>query len=170
MLRLCFTWAAPIAALFLVGGPAQAASIRLAGGPTARPLTRHATPSRLGARATPSRPVAARLHFTTLVALRQPATGQPPVLLATAPAPAPQRLLYLTGTVRDPDGQPCPGVCVFPTTTPRQIAVTNAQGDFQLQVPAHTNLNLQAEYVGLGSRRVALTDYLGQPVHIVLGR
>ncbi|GAB3638187.1 hypothetical protein GCM10027422_37770 [Hymenobacter arcticus] len=103
------------------------------------------------------------------MALGKPAAGQPPVLLVLAtPAAAP--LLYLTGTVLDADGQPCPGVCVFPTTSSRQIAITNAEGYFQLQVPPHAALSLQAEYAGLGSSLVALTDYLGQPVRIVLGR
>lgn len=157
--------------LLLLGGPARAVTTRAAGGPVTRPLAHRATTSRLGAvRATPSRPAAPQLRTTTLVALRAAGAGQPPLLLAAAaPAATPQRLLCLTGTVLDTDGRPCPGVCVFPTTDTHQIAVTNAQGDFQLQVRAHTALSLQAEYVGLGSSRVALPDYAGQPVRIVLG-
>lgn len=172
MLRLRFIWAAPVAALLLLGGPARAAITRPAGGPTTRPLAHRATPSRLGAtRATPSRLVAPQLRPATLIALPSSAAGQRPVLLAaTKPAATPHRLLYLTGTVLDANGQPCPGVCVFPTTDTHQIAVTNAQGDFQLQVRAHTALSLQAEYLGVGSSRVALADYVGQPVRIVLGR
>lgn len=165
MLRLRFIWAAPVAALLLLSGPARAAITRPAGGPATRPLAYRATPTRLGAtRATPSRPAAPQLRPVTLVALPS-AAGQQPVLLAAA---VPQRLLYLTGTVLDASGQPCPGVCVFPATDTHQIAVTNAQGDFLLQVRAHTTLSLQAEYLGVGSSRVALADYTDQPVRIVL--
>jgi hypothetical protein len=171
MLRLRFSLAAPVAALLLLGGPARAATTRPASGATIRPLVRRGPTSRLGGvRATPSRTAALPLRPATLVVMRRPGAGQSPLLLVgTAPAAMP-RPVYLTGTVLDPNGQPCPGVCVFPTTNTHQIAVTNAQGAFQLQVLTHTALSLQAEYVGLGSSRMALADYSGQPVRFVLGR
>ncbi len=170
MLRLRFILVALVAALLLLGGPARAATTQPLSGAATRPLGHRTTTFRPGAaRATPGRKVGA-LRPATL-AVRRPGAGQPPLLLvAAAPAATPQRLVCLTGTVLNPDGQPCPGVCVFPTTNTHQIAVTNAQGDFQLQVLTRTALSLQAEYVGLGSSRLALTDYSGQPVRIVLGR
>jgi hypothetical protein len=86
-----------------------------------------------------------------------------------APIDAP-RTLNLVGTIVDPNGRPCAGVCVFPTFNPRLIAVTDATGTFRLQVPAPAGpLYLQADYVGLGSRRVAVDSEHPQPVSIVLG-
>ena len=94
-----------------------------------------------------------------------PAPVEAPVALVAAP-----RTLSLVGTIVDPSGRPCAGVCVFPTFNPRLIAVTDAKGTFRLQVPATTSpLYLQADYVGLGSRRVAVDSEHPQPVSIVLG-
>lgn len=95
-----------------------------------------------------------------------PATTAPVV---APPAEAP-RTLSLVGTIVDPYGRPCAGVCVFPTSNPRLIAVTDATGTFHLQVPASTSpLYIQADYVGLGSRRIAIDGEHPQPVSIVLG-
>ncbi|TDN36501.1 hypothetical protein E4631_19015 [Hymenobacter sp. UV11] len=80
------------------------------------------------------------------------------------------KLVCLTGVVLNPEGRPCPGVCVFPTTNTHQVVVTDAQGNFQLQVPAQTALSLQADCFGLGSSRVTIDGHTPQPVHIVLGR
>lgn len=95
--------------------------------------------------------------FAILVAL--------PLLAGAAASP---RLMGLTGVVLGADGLPGPGDCVFPTATPRQVAVTNAEGAFQLQVPARTAFSLQAE-VGRGSSRVAIAGESAQPVRIILG-
>jgi len=86
------------------------------------------------------------------------------------PVVAEPQLICLTGVVLNPHGQPCPGVCVFPTANARQMAVTDAQGNFHLQVPAQMALSLQADYVGLGSSRVTIDSRTPQLVHMVLGR
>jgi hypothetical protein len=69
-----------------------------------------------------------------------------------------------------PDGRPCPGVCVFPSNAPLQIVATNAKGEFELAVPAHKAISLQAELLGKGSGRVAVAGESAQPVRIVLER
>ncbi|MDO7884053.1 hypothetical protein [Hymenobacter cheonanensis] len=149
--------ATTVAALLLCGGPARAASTLPATGKDTRPQARR------GAARSAARAPARRLP--TLVAASPPA-AQPPAPATEAQPPQ----VCLAGLVLGADGQPCPGVCVFPTTNVRQIAVTNAQGAFQLQVPAHAALSLQAEYVGLGSTRLAVGAEPGPPVRIVLGR
>jgi len=96
------------------------------------------------------------------------AEGLPPMPVVVSVAPA--GTLDLVGTIVDPNGRPCAGVCVFPTFNPRLIAVTDATGTFRLQVPATTGpFYLQADYVGLGSRRVAVDSEHPKPVSIVLG-
>ncbi|MEJ7664855.1 MAG: carboxypeptidase regulatory-like domain-containing protein [Hymenobacter sp.] len=102
-----------------------------------------------------------------LVVAPQPAAAPAPPVAAVAAAP---QLVSLKGLVFDANGRPRPGVCVFPTTNTHQIAVTDAQGSFQLQVPAQAALSLQAEYVGVGSSRITVNTSTAQPVHIVLGR
>ena len=115
----------------------------------------------------------------SLLARPAHAEGTPPARRIAAPdttAPvvdppaATSRTLNLVGTIVDPTGRPCAGVCVFPTSNPRLIAVTDATGTFRLQVPATAGtFYLQADYVGLGSRRVAIDSEHPQPVKIVLG-
>jgi len=98
------------------------------------------------------------------------ATLAPVVAPVVDPPAAASRTLNLVGTIVDPTGRPCAGVCVFPTSNPRLIAVTDATGTFRLQVPATAGtFYLQADYVGLGSRRVAIDSEHPQPVKIVLG-
>jgi hypothetical protein len=90
--------------------------------------------------------------------------------VALPPTETTPKLVCLAGTILTDDGQPCPGVCVFPTSNHHLIAVTDARGTFQLQVPAAATLWLQAEYVGLSSTRIAVDTQHPQPMHIVLGR
>lgn len=156
MLCLRASLAAAVAALLLWGGPARAAGTLPATGKNTRPQARREA-------ARPAAKAPAR-RLPTVVAVSLPA-AQP---LAPAIAALPLQVC-LAGLVLGADGQPCPGVCVFPTTNVRQIAVTNAQGAFQLQVPAHAALSLQAEYVGLGSTRIAIGAEPGPPVRIMLG-
>jgi hypothetical protein len=52
--------------------------------------------------------------------------------------------------------------------SPRQLAVSNAAGALQLQVPAHTPQQVQAELVEMSSRRVTLNDEAAQPARMVL--
>jgi hypothetical protein len=103
-----------------------------------------------------------KLASSTLPA---PAAAQPE---AAQPAEGPH-LVTLAGTIVGPNGEPRPGVCVFPTTNPRLLAVTDAHGTFQLQVPATAALRLQAEYVGLGSTRFDVDGQHPQALRIVLG-
>ena len=94
-----------------------------------------------------------------------------PVAAVAAPeAEATPRSISVAGTIMGADGKPCPGACVFPTNNPRLIAVTDATGAFRLQVPATTgSFSLQADYFGVGSRRVVVDGQHPQPVSIVLG-
>lgn len=170
MLSLRSTTAAAVALFLLTVGLAQAATLPTAS-KASRPLAHRAPLARPAAKA-PAR-LAHPLQAATLVALVQPGAEQPETLLVDRPAAAvasTPRLVCLAGTVRNAAGQPCPGVCVFSTADCRQIAVTNAEGDFQLRVPANTALSLQADYFGLGSSRVAIEGHSAQPVRIVLGR
>jgi len=116
-------------------------------------------------------------------ARRAPAAARPaapaPVLLAAAVAPvaaAPQpeaapTVIDVVGTILGADGQPRPGVSVFPTANPRLLAVTDAKGTFKLQLPAAAGtIRLQADYFGVGSSRIDVDGQHPQPVHIVLGQ
>jgi len=140
--------------LLLLAGSAQATRIEPAASRGEHPLTRR---TRAKVVSQPSHPVLLATSVVSPVTLPAEATASP-------------RLIYLTGVVLGLDGRPCPGVCVFPTTKPRQVAVTNAEGAFQLQVPARTAFSLQAELVGQGSSRVAIAGESAQPVSIILGR
>lgn len=118
--------------------------------------------------------VAILTAFSLLLAGPGHASGTtPPAAAAKAALPltgtAPQ-LVCLAGTILTADGRPCPGVCVFPTSNPHLITVTDARGTFQLQVPATPTLRLQAEYVGVGSVRLEVDAQHPQPIHIVMGR
>ena len=145
----------------LVAGPALAAGLR-ADWPTT--TLRHRAASRLKA---PGRAAPAQ-------AAALPAFYPGPLPGALLPDAAPQRpapaLVLLAGIVRLPNGQPCPGVCIFPTTDARQLAVTDADGIFYLPIPAHTALHIQADYFGVGSSQVAISGVAPQPVSIVLGQ
>ncbi|MGI4735911.1 MAG: hypothetical protein ACRYG7_12115 [Janthinobacterium lividum] len=89
---------------------------------------------------------------------------------ALPPADTAPQLVCLTGTILTTTGQPYPGVCVFQTANHHLIAVTDAHGTFQLQVPAAPTLRLQAEYVGVGSVRMEVDGQHPQPIRIVMGR
>lgn len=101
-------------------------------------------------------------------------TGQPaqasaaPAAAANAATPA--QMVQLRGMVLTPDGRPCAGASVYPAGQPRQLVVTDAQGNFTLPVPAGTALSLQVEYFGLGSSRVAIDTPSAEPLHITLGK
>lgn len=116
-------------------------------------------------------------------ARRAPAATRPaptaPALLAAAAAPvatAPQpeaapTLINVVGTILGADGQPRPGVSVFPTANPRLLAITDAKGAFRLQLPATAGtIRLQADYFGVGSSRIEVDGQQPQPVHLVLGQ
>jgi len=149
-----FNWLLLLA--LLAGGPAQAAGTRPADRATGQPTT---TLPQQAARQ------AARRAAVVAPPAWQPAAASP----APAQPPGPA-LVLLAGIVRRPDGQPCPGVCVFPTTNARQLAVTDADGIFYLPVLAHTPLHIQADYFGVGSSQIAISGVAPQPVSIVLGR
>jgi hypothetical protein len=132
----------------------------------------HATgthPAAQAGRPVPTRRAPAALH---------PAPAAPALLaVATAPvaaAPQPEaipNLINVVGTILGADGQPRPGVSVFPTSNPRLLAVTDAKGAFKLQLPATAGtIHLQADYFGVGSSRVAIDGQHPQPLTIVLGQ
>ncbi|RZK15442.1 MAG: hypothetical protein EOO56_22820 [Hymenobacter sp.] len=113
------------------------------------------------------RPLVVLLSVGSLLA----SSAQAATLPGTTPAPAESaQLTMLTGTILGADGQPQPGVCVFLVANRRLIAVTDAHGTFQLQVPAAATQHLQAEYVGLGSTRFDVDGQHPAPVRIVLGK
>ncbi|TVT38418.1 carboxypeptidase-like regulatory domain-containing protein [Hymenobacter setariae] len=116
-----------------------------------------------------ARPLVALLSIVSLVAGTAQAAGLPGTTTPNTPTESTQ-LTMLTGTILGADGLPQPGVCVFPIANRRLIAVTDARGTFQLQVPTATTQHLQAEYVGLGSTRFDIDGQHPAPVRIVLGR
>jgi hypothetical protein len=131
-------------------GPAPAAQ-------AGHPAPQHAAPAPAPAR----KPVA--------VAPR-PAAAAPVAATAPQPAEAP-RTVSVSGTILAPNGQPCPGVSVFPTFNPRLIAVTDAKGTFSLQLPAPAGVfQLQADYFGVGSSRVTVDSQHLQAINMVLGK
>ncbi len=174
MLSLRSFLAATVACSLLLAGPALAArtqpvSLKLKAD---RPTTaRRSATARPGAAAKAAAPAgnkgARRTGAPAVAALPQPTVATTTV---AQPVVAEPQLVCLTGVVLNPDGRPCPGVCVFPTTNTHQVVVTDALGNFQLQVPAQTALSLQADCFGLGSSRVTIDGHTPQPVHIVLGR
>lgn len=117
------------------------------------------------------RPAPASHPRVALAAHRvQPAAPAPVAVAAAAASAAAPKVLSLSGIVVGANGKPCPGACVFPTTNTHLIAVTDAHGAFQLQVPAAASLNIQADYFGLGSSRIAVDGQHPQPVIIAIGR
>jgi len=89
---------------------------------------------------------------------------------AAPPAVAEPKLVYLAGVVLAPNGRPCPGACVFATTNARLLTVTDADGNFQLQVPVQSTLTVQADYLGQGSGQIAIDSHVPLPVRLVLAR
>jgi hypothetical protein len=166
MLSLRFFLVATVACSLLVAGPALAARTQPVGLKTSRPTTtaRRSATARPGATARAVAPAGNKGGRRT----GAPAAAPVPRPVIATPVAEP-KLVYLTGVVLNPDGRPCPGVCVFPTTNTHQITVTDAQGNFQLQVPAQKALSLQADFFGLGSSRVTIDGNTPQPVRIVLG-
>lgn len=143
-----------------------AAGQLLAAGPAAATGTR---PTAQAGRPAPGRPAPAATR----------AVAPAPALLAVAPAPvaaaprpeAAPSLITVVGTILGTDGQPRPGVSVFPTANPRLLAITDAKGTFKLQLPATAGtIRLQADYFGVGSSRIDVDGQHPQPVHIVLGQ
>lgn len=170
MLSLRFFLATTVACSLLMAGPARAARIQPVDLKTDRPVA-------TVRRGTMVRPAAKSALLATSKGTRRAAVPTVVALpAATAAAPAAQpavtesQLVFLTGVVVNPAGQPCPGVCVFPAANTHQIAVTDAQGTFHLQVPAQMALSLQADYLGVGTSRVTIDSQTPQLVHIVLGR
>ena len=91
----------------------------------------------------------------------------------TAPGPAPAaapQLVELRGVVLTPDGRPCAGASVFPAGQPRQLTITDAQGNFVLPVPAGAALALRVEYFGVGSSRVPVLKPSAELLRITLGQ
>ncbi|MGI4741509.1 MAG: carboxypeptidase regulatory-like domain-containing protein [Janthinobacterium lividum] len=86
------------------------------------------------------------------------------------PTVAAPKLVCLAGVVLGPNGQPCPGACVFATTNTHQMTVTDADGNFQLQVPVQSALTVQADFMGQGSSQVAIDSHMPLPVRLVLAR
>jgi len=136
--------------------------------------TTHATgtrPTAQAGRPAPARPAPAAPRPAA-------ATAAPALLAAAAPVaatePQPEvapRLVHVSGTILGTDGQPRPGVSVFPASNPRLIAVTDTKGAFSLQLPATAGtIHLQADYFGVASSRIAIDGQHPQPISIVLGQ
>ena len=115
------------------------------------------------------RPLVTLLSVASLLVGSAQAASLPGTTAPTTPAESTQ-LTMVTGTILGADGQPQPGVCVFLVANRRTIAVTDAHGTFQLQVPAATTQHLQAEYVGIGSSRFDIDGQHPAPARIVLGQ
>jgi len=115
------------------------------------------------------RPLITLLSVASLLAGSTQAASLPGTSTSPTPAESTQ-FTMLTGTILGADGLPQPGVCVFLVANRRTIAVTDAHGTFQLQVPAAATQHLQAEYVGLGSSRFDIDGQHPTPARIVLGQ
>jgi hypothetical protein len=134
----------------------------------------HATGTRPTAQ--DGRPVPVR----RVAAVARPVAPAPVLLAAAAPAPvaattpqpeAAPRTVSVTGIILGADGQPRPGVSVFPTFNPRLIAITDAKGAFSLALPPTPGIvHLQADYFGVGSSRVDIDGQRPKPINIVLGQ
>ncbi|MFD1872119.1 hypothetical protein [Hymenobacter bucti] len=116
-----------------------------------------------------TRPLLTLFSIVSLLAGPASAASLPGAAAPAAPTEGTQ-LTMLTGTILGADGQPRPGVCVFLIANRRLIAVTDAHGTFQLQVPVAPTQHLQAEYVGLGSTRFDIDGQHPAPARIVLGQ
>lgn len=69
-----------------------------------------------------------------------------------------------------PEGRPCAGASVYPAGAPRQLVVTDAQGAFELPVPAGAAVSLRVEYFGEGSSRVEVPAPGTSLVRVTLGQ
>jgi hypothetical protein len=115
------------------------------------------------------RPLVVLLSVASLLAGSAQAAGLPSAISSSEPVESTQSTT-LTGTILGAAGQPQPGVCVFLVANRRLIAVTDAHGTFELQVPAASTQHLQAEYVGLGSTRFDIDGQNPKHVRVVLGQ
>jgi hypothetical protein len=74
------------------------------------------------------------------------------------------------GTVVLRTGQPCAGASVCVVGAPRQLVITNAQGGFELPVPAGATVTVSIDYFGEGTSRVKVALPLTKPLQITLGQ
>ncbi len=97
-----------------------------------------------------------------------------PVAGSTAPADGPPstapQLTLVRGIVLTPEGRPRAGASVYPAGAPRQLAITDAQGAFELPVPAGAAVSLRVEYFGEGSSRVEVPNPGTSLVRVTLGQ
>jgi hypothetical protein len=89
---------------------------------------------------------------------------------ASAPSPSAPQLTQVRGIVLTPEGRPCAGASVYPAGAPRQLVVTDAQGAFELPVPAGAAVSLRVEYFGEGSSRVEVPAPGTSLVRVTLGQ
>ncbi len=99
----------------------------------------------------------------------------PPVVPVASPptpadAPATPQLTLVRGVVLTPEGRPRAGASVYPAGAPRQLAITDAQGAFELPVPAGTAVSLRIEYFGEGSSRVEVPNPGTSLIRVTLGQ
>jgi hypothetical protein len=78
--------------------------------------------------------------------------------------------LLVKGTVLLRTGQPCAGASVYVVGAPRQLVITNAQGAFELPVPAGAAVTVSIDYFGEGTSRVKVSLPLAKPLQITLGQ
>lgn len=95
-----------------------------------------------------------------------------PADLPAAPASnfAASQFTQVRGIVLTPEGRPCAGASVYPAGAPRQLVVTDAQGAFELPVPAGAAVSLRVEYFGEGSSRVEVPAPGTSLVRVTLGQ
>lgn len=82
-----------------------------------------------------------------------------------APSREPQKQTVFTGSVKDKEGLPLPGVTVVLKGTNSGV-VTNPDGSFQLSVPEQTNPILIFSFVGM--KTVEITADGSKPINIIL--
>src|SRR6476661_1370154 len=92
-----------------------------------------------------------------------------PVPASSASAGAPSTIKLLYGQVKDERARPLPGACVFTSHDRRNITVTDAKGEFLLNVTDGPAVKrLVVTYAGLTERQVPVNDGLNEPVYVTL--
>lgn len=161
---------APAAALFvlLISGATLAAADsptkahRAAAVPTKAPAKVLTTKTLAKAVKPQAKPTAAK---------RVAVIAAPAVSLAPAAAPAAgTQLITYSGTVLGPNELVLPGACVFVAGDRSRMAVTNAQGEFALTLPAIQTGSLQVSYAGLTESQLPIATSNNTAMFVTLNK
>ncbi|RAK65127.1 hypothetical protein DLM85_16440 [Hymenobacter edaphi] len=85
-----------------------------------------------------------------------------PAKTAAAPAPGTKPAVHelfavtVSGSITDAEGLPLPGATVWNPSTHEILAVTNAEGEFTLNLPTNAAVTLTCGYAGFGDQQIKL--------------